>query len=115
METTREGYQKEMEGQLKRWGTQLEGLQAKAEKAGADTKNELLAEIAEFKKLQVAGRQHLATVETAAANTWDAVKTDLTDKWNHVSGALDALWARLHRSSPAARQEAKVADKPQSL
>ena len=115
METTREGYQKKMEGQLKRWGTQLEGLQAKAEKVGADTKKELLAEIAELKKLEVAGRQHLATVETAAANTWDAVKTDLTDTWNHVSGALDAIWARAHRSSPTVRQEAKVTDKPRSL
>jgi hypothetical protein len=95
METTREGYQEKMEAQLKQWSTRLEVLQAKAEKAGADTKKELLAALAEFKQLEVAARQHLATVETAAATTWGDVKTDLTDKWNHVSGAVDAIWARV--------------------
>ena len=44
-----------------------------------------------------------------------AVKTNLTDMWNHVSRALDAIWVRVHSSSSMARQEAKVTDKPRSL
>ncbi|MDB4969950.1 MAG: Coiled coil protein [Myxococcales bacterium] len=93
--TTRESYQEQMELQLKQWSVRLEELQLKAEKASADVKTKLTAELAELKKLDVAARQHLAAFEAAAATTWETVKADFTDKWNHVSGAVDALWARV--------------------
>lgn len=95
METTRAEYQAKMEEQLKQWGVRLEALQAKAESAGADLKKELLGERSELEKLQDEGKEHLATAKAAAAEAWDGAKVDLTDKWNHVSGAIDAIWARV--------------------
>src|SRR2546423_5503097 len=90
LETTRESYQQKMEAQLKEWSSRLEALQAKVEKAGAEHKKELLAELEELKKLQARGREHFSSVAT---QTWDEVKTELTEKWNQVSGAVDAIWA----------------------
>ncbi len=94
METTREAYRAKMEAQLKQWDAQLATLQARAEKAGADAKVKLVAEVEEMKKLRDKARQHVATV---ANKTWDEVKSEVTEQWSKVSGALDALWARVSR------------------
>jgi phage pi2 protein 07 len=96
METTRESYQQKMEAQLKEWSTRLEALQAKVEKASDESKKQLLAELEELKKLQVTGREHFSNVAT---QTWDEVKTELNEKWNQVSGAVDAIWARVSNPS----------------
>jgi hypothetical protein len=95
MEMTRAGYQQQMEGRLAQWSARLEGLKARAAVAGAGTKAELLTELGKLEKLEVAGRQHLAAVMTAAGGGWGEVKSGLLDKWDHVNGALDAIWARV--------------------
>ena len=95
METTRAGYQQQMEGQLAQWSARLEGLRARAEAAGVGAKAELLTELGKLEKLEIAGRQHLAAVVNAAESSWGEAKSGLLDKWNHVSGALDAIWARV--------------------
>jgi hypothetical protein len=95
METTRAGYQQQMERQLAKWSARLEGLKARAAVAGVGTKAELLTELGKLEKLEVAGRQHLAAVATAAEARWGEVRAGLIDKWNHVNGALDAIWARV--------------------
>jgi hypothetical protein len=100
MENTKETFKAKMETQLKEWSARLDTLQAKAEKAGADTKKELLAELAELEKLQAAGQKHLATVATAAADAWGALKTDVAAQWDHVAGAADALWSRVSSKKP---------------
>ena len=112
MEPTRESYKHKMQGRLKQWGNRLESLQLKVEKAGADTKEGLLADLAELKRLEVAGKQHLASVEKSAINTWDSVKTELIDKWSHVSGAVDAIWERVHGTGPIPPAAAKPETKP---
>ena len=93
-QTSRADYRKKMEGQLKRWNTRLKAVQTRAEKAGAGTKKDLLAKVAELKRLETSGKRHLASIGTAATSTWNRVKSDLTDKWNHASGTFDAIWAR---------------------
>jgi antirestriction protein ArdC len=93
METTREGYRQQVEGQLKQWSTRLEALQAKAEGSGVEAKRELLAELAKLRKLEAAGRRHLVNVEAASAGAWDEVKVGLADKWTRVNGAVDVIWA----------------------
>ena len=97
METTKEGYQQKMEAQLKEWSTRLETLQAKVGKAGAESKKQLVAELEELKKLEAVGKQHLDSVMKVAASTWGEMKAELSDKWNHVSGAADAIWARVSK------------------
>jgi hypothetical protein len=95
MEMTRQHYEKKVEGHLKQWSTRMDALTARAAKAGEDTRKDLQSDLAEFKKLQAQGAQHLAEVQKSAAAGWDDVKKGLTDTWNHVSGAADAIWARV--------------------
>ena len=94
MKMTREDYKEQVEAQLGVWAAKLENLQA-SEKAVVKQRNEIfLADIAELKKLEVAGKQVLASFETSADTSWDEMKIELTDKWNQVSGGFDAVWAR---------------------
>jgi len=92
METSRDDHKEKMEAQLKEWTARLGVLKARAEKAGADTKTKLMADLEELRKLEVAGRQH---IESVATKTWDEVKTEATEQWNKVSGAFDAIWSRV--------------------
>jgi hypothetical protein len=95
--TTRQEYQKQVEGHLKNWTARIEALQARVEKAGEATKKDLMDELVEFKKLQLTGKEHLEKIEAVAAVGWDEAKKGLTDTWNHVSGAADAIWARVKK------------------
>jgi predicted RNase H-like nuclease (RuvC/YqgF family) len=92
METSRDEHKQKTEAKLKEWSAHLSALQAKTEQAAADTKAKLLADLEELKKLEASGRQH---VETLANKTWDEFKTEATEQWNKVSGAFDAVWARI--------------------
>jgi hypothetical protein len=95
MPLTREAYQKKMENQLKAWSERITSLEAKAEKAGADLKKDLLTELKSFKELDASGKEHLKNLEAVAADSWDQVKVEVNDKWNRVAGAADAIWARV--------------------
>jgi hypothetical protein len=98
MEMTRESYKQEMEKKLNQWTSRLEAAKAKAEQVGAEANGDLLAELEKF---EVAGKQHLAAVEASTTATWDEMKAGLTDKWNHLSGSAEAIWARVREEKPA--------------
>jgi hypothetical protein len=95
MEMTKEDYRQKMEAQLAAWGAKIGVLKAKVAKAGADSKVHLQDKADKLSALEKSAREHLAAVEATAATAWDDVKADVTDKWNHVSGALEALWAKV--------------------
>jgi|SRR6478609_5093303 len=95
METTKEDYQRKMEAQLKEWSARVDVLKAKADKATANAKIELQEQTEKLKALEVSAREHLVKIEEATATAWNEVKADLTDKWNQVSGAVEALWSRV--------------------
>jgi hypothetical protein len=95
METTQEAYKQKMEAQIKEWSARLEVLKAKAEKATAEAKLEMHAQAEKLKALEVSAQEHLAKLQASAAGTWDTVKADVTEKWNQVSGAVEAIWAKV--------------------
>ena len=95
METTKEDYQKKMEAQLNEWSARGDVLKARAEKASATAKIELQEQIEKLKALEVSAREHVAKLQQATVAAWNEGKADVTDKWNQVSGAVEALWARV--------------------
>jgi len=95
LENTRRDAQTRMEGQLHQWRDRIQSLQAMIEKAGQDSATELHAALADLRKLETAGKAHIAAVEHVAASAWDAGKVDLIDRWNQVSGVFDSIWIRI--------------------
>lgn len=95
MEMTKEAYRQRMEAQLAGWSAKIGVLKAKVAKATVDSKHHLQDQADKLSALEKSARAHLASVEATAATTWDDVKADVHDKWNHVTGALEALWAKV--------------------
>lgn len=117
MKTNRRDHQTKMKSQLNLWTARLEILRRKAEKAGAETKKDLLGKLADLQKLEASAREHLTTLEKTASTTWDKVRGEVSEKWHQVGGAVDSIWASVHpkttsmkRKVPARRsQKARVA------
>lgn len=96
VKTNRRDHQNKMKSQLALWTARLEILRRKAEKAGAETKKEMAAKLADLQKLETSAREHLTTLEKTASTTWDKVKVEVSDKWHHLGGAVDSIWASVH-------------------
>ncbi len=95
METTKEAYKAKMEAQLKIWSARLDGFKAKADKASAEAKVELLKQADELKAFEVSAKKHLAEVETSAAESWQKVKDGFEQTWNQLSGSVEAMWSKI--------------------
>ena len=110
MKTKKEIYREKMESQLKQWGARRAVLQARATQVGAEAKTEFRAMLSELKELELASRRHLALAETSVATSWERVKGDLSDRWDHVSGAAEAIWARVRPTKELSKRA--IAAKP---
>jgi len=95
METTRESHQHEMESKMKEWGSRLDGLKAKADKASADAKVDLQKQLAEISKLQDSAKKHYEDFKTSSRTTWKDVQHDVEAKWTTLTSAVDAFWKTL--------------------
>ena len=95
MDTSKEAYKAKMEAQLKIWSARLDGFKAKAEKASAEAKVELLKHVDELKAFEASAKKHVAEVETAAAESWQKAKGGLEHTWNQLSGSIEAVWAKI--------------------
>jgi hypothetical protein len=99
METTKEAYKMKMEAQLKIWSARVAEITAKAEKASAEAKVQLLKQADDFKAFEVSAKKQLSEMETAAAEGWQKVKDGFEQKWNQLSGSVEAMWAKVSPDS----------------
>ncbi len=72
MEPSRAEYMLSVQEKLNLWSSQIDTLVAQTKATSGPSRNSLLAKIAELQMLQVVGRQHLASVQTAAKASRDA-------------------------------------------
>ncbi len=97
--TTKEAYKEKMEAQLKQWSVRLEALRAKADKAAASLKVDLLAKAEELKHLEVSAKKQIIEVELAVSDSWQQVKGDIEQTWDQLSGSVEAIWEKLTKES----------------
>jgi hypothetical protein len=95
MDTTRESHQHQMESKMKEWGSRLDGLKAKADKATADAKVTLDKQVAEIGKLQDSARKHYEEFKASSKTTWSEVQHDVEARWTTLTSAVDAFWKAL--------------------
>jgi hypothetical protein len=93
--TSRVRFQKEIEQRLRRWVVRRGSLATMLEKASADKKPGLFAELAKLRALEAEGNRCLAVVETAGADAWGRLQSDFVDRWERVDRASEAVWARV--------------------
>ncbi len=95
MDTSKEAYKAKMEAQLKLWSARFDGMKAKADKASAGAKIELLKQVEELKALEGAAKKHIAEVEASATDAWHTAKEGIERRWNQLSGSIEALWNKI--------------------
>ncbi len=95
MDTTKDAYKQKMEAQLKLWSAQFDGFKAKADKATSEAKVEILKQVDELKAFEVSAKKHIADVSASAADSWQKARSGFEDKWNQLSGSVEAMWAKV--------------------
>ncbi|MBK6846705.1 MAG: hypothetical protein IPG96_03845 [Proteobacteria bacterium] len=80
-----------MEAQLKRWGSQLDGLVAKAHDAGTEAKDDYRQAVAELKAKHQAAQAKLDELRTAGTDKWDGFKTGVESAWSELEAAFKKL------------------------
>ena len=102
VDATKEAYKEKMEAQLRIWTSRLEGVKARADKATAEAKIELMRQAEQLKVFEISAKKHVAEVESSAAETWHKVKGRMEQAWNQLSGSIEAMWETVSSETPAA-------------
>ena len=95
MDTTRETHQHQMETMMKDWGSRLDALKARADKASADAKVEMHAQVVELGKLQDAAKKHFEEFKASSKDTWKDVRTDVEAQWASLSTSVENLMKKI--------------------
>jgi hypothetical protein len=90
----REEYQGKMEAQLGEWGKEIDKLQAKADKAAADTKQGYYDQIEDLRSKQAAMQAKLHELKTANESAWGDLKEGVDRSWNEIKDAFNKAAAR---------------------
>lgn len=83
----REVYLEKAHAQIKEWDAKLDLLNAKAEKASADMKIELLEQIETVKQQKTMIKEQLNEIKEAGEDVWEEIK----DKLDSAQGELHEL------------------------
>jgi hypothetical protein len=95
MQTNRDEYQKKIEAQIAAWETRLEGLKAKADKAGAGARKELDKQLDELRALQAPARKYLEQLRATSGRAWSEVKGEVEETWMKLSVTVESAWKRV--------------------
>jgi hypothetical protein len=80
-----------MEEQLKRWAAQIDGLAAKAHKAGAQAEIEYRLSIDDLKAKRVIAQLKVDEFKTAGSEKWDGFKAGIELAWRDIEDAFQEL------------------------
>lgn len=80
-----------MEGQLKHWGSKLDDLVAKAEKADNDAKSNYYKQIDNLKAKYHAAQTKLDEVKKGGHEKWEGFKTGIELAWKDLESAFKGL------------------------
>ncbi|MCC5899399.1 MAG: hypothetical protein EA395_02995, partial [Phormidium sp. GEM2.Bin31] len=85
----RKEYQGKMETQLQEWGAKIDELQAKAEQAGGDAKDDLNQRIDNLKSKRDDMQKHLADLKSASDDAWSSLKSGFQNAWDEFSRSVE--------------------------
>lgn len=91
-----DAYREKMSAQLKEWNAQINLLEAKVGKAGADMKLKHAEELVKLRATQSAAAEKMKELEKATGEAWDQTKE-----------TADTIWEELKNGVAAARSKFK--------
>ncbi|USR91002.1 hypothetical protein NEA10_19610 [Phormidium yuhuli AB48] len=85
----RKEYQGNMEKQLQEWGAKIDDLQARAEKASRDAKDDLNQRIDALKSKRDDVQKRLSDLKSASDDAWSSLKSGFQNAWNEFSSSVE--------------------------
>lgn len=92
--TEKSAWERKFEAQIDEWRADIDKMQARARKAGADAQAGYEAEIEDLKARQAKAEAELRKLRAASAEAWDDVRTGAEDSWNAMGRAMKDAWSR---------------------
>jgi hypothetical protein len=86
-----EGHVGKMEAELRQWGAKLDGLVAKAEKAGAAVKIDQRKRIDDLKAKYQVAQSKLCELKAAGSEKWATLKTGVESAWKDLEAAFKKM------------------------
>ena len=83
-----EAYREKMAAQLKEWSAQINVLEAKIDKAGAEIKLKHAEELVKLRASQSAATKKMKELENATAEAWDQTKETADKIWEDLKSGV---------------------------
>lgn len=90
----KKSYLHKMADQLKQWDIKIDELKAKAAKAKAESRAELLSQIDVLRAKKKSVQDKLKQLQEAGDGAWDEMKTGLERSWTEFKGAFTKASAK---------------------
>lgn len=94
----RQAYEEKMDAQLQEWGAKFEELRAQADKAEADAKIQLYAQIEALRAKQVAAAKKLRHLKEAGEDSWEDIRAGVESAWGELGKAVDTTISNFKKS-----------------
>ena len=84
----KEAYEKKLKAQFDEWGSEIDKLKAKADKAEADAQSDYYKKIEELRTKQEVANKKLSELKEASEDAWVDLKAGIESAWDSLSNAL---------------------------
>jgi hypothetical protein len=88
--SSKEAYQRKLEGKLKEWKADFDKLKAKAEQSSGDAQLDYEKQLKSLKHRRDAVEERLAELREASESAWEDVKHRAEDAWGAMEDALSS-------------------------
>lgn len=93
-----EAYKEEMAAKLKVWGAEIDLLEAKVGKMGADMKLKRAEDMLSLRAKQQAAAEKMKELEKATGEAWTQVKTTADQVWSDLKTGLATAHSKFKSS-----------------
>jgi 3-deoxy-D-manno-octulosonic-acid transferase len=92
----KEAYQEKLEAQIKEWSAKLAELKTKADKAGAEAKEQMYKHIDQLRARKEATQQKLNEIRAAKADTWENLKAGSEKALDEMKKTWESFRSMFH-------------------
>lgn len=93
----RQAYREKMEAQLREWSSEIDALQARAEKLEAEAKRSAIQRIEALRAQRAAAQEKLETLKGAGDKAWEDLRRGVENAWADLKQAVQEAAARFSK------------------
>ncbi len=90
----KKSYLQKLADQLQQWDVELDELKARAGKAKAESKTELLNQVEALRMKKETAQNKLKQLQEAGEGAWDDMKAGIEKSWTELTGAFSNAFAK---------------------